>query len=149
MSGIGSKLARVERVAAGVIPPTDRVIQLRWPEQLSEESDAGEVFSEPVSCVVLDWGDEELNMSIGSRVAKIEQRLDKEAERALRESEARYRELVETMNEGMTIVDEKKIRTYANRRLSEMLGYAVYEIIGVSATKPLDVHTTMIWEEKF
>jgi len=73
----------------------------------------------------------------------------KEAERALRESEARYRELVETMNEGFTIVDEHKVRTYANQRLSEMLGYDVSEIIGVSATKPLDEPNTMIWEEQF
>lgn len=73
----------------------------------------------------------------------------KGVEEALRKSEARYRELVETMNEGFTIVDEHKMRTYANQRLSEILGYDVSEIIGVSATKPLDESNTMIWEEQF
>jgi PAS domain S-box-containing protein len=73
----------------------------------------------------------------------------KEAEKALKESEARYRELVETMNEGLSIVDENKIRTYANPRLCEILGYDPSEIIGVRATKPLDGRNTAIWEEQF
>jgi PAS domain S-box-containing protein len=73
----------------------------------------------------------------------------KKAERALRESEARYRELVETMNEGLSIVDEHKIRTYGNPRLCEILGYDQSEITGVRATKPLDGRNTTIWEKQF
>jgi PAS domain S-box-containing protein len=54
----------------------------------------------------------------------------KEAETSLSESEARYRNLVESMNEGLAVVDEKGIFTYANKRLCEMLGCAMDDVIG-------------------
>jgi PAS domain S-box-containing protein len=52
------------------------------------------------------------------------------AEEALRESEERYRMLVETMNEGLGMDDENGLLIYANDRLCEMLGYSQEEIIG-------------------
>jgi PAS domain S-box-containing protein len=54
----------------------------------------------------------------------------KEAELNLEESRARYRRLVEIMNEGLVEVDEKDALAYANPRLAEMLGYTPEEIIG-------------------
>ena len=45
-------------------------------------------------------------------------------------SEARYRQLVETMNDGLGVIDEDGRFTYANDRLAEMLGYPADEIIG-------------------
>jgi PAS domain S-box-containing protein len=54
----------------------------------------------------------------------------KQAEEALRESEARYRTLVETMNEGLEVADENSMVTYINDRLSEMIGYSPDETIG-------------------
>jgi PAS domain S-box-containing protein len=52
------------------------------------------------------------------------------AEKALRESEERYRTLIETMNEGLGMDDENGLLVYANDRLCEMLGYSLDEIIG-------------------
>jgi PAS domain S-box-containing protein len=52
------------------------------------------------------------------------------AEQSLKESEARYRRLVETMNEGLGVTDENHVLTYVNPRLAEMLGYSVEEMIG-------------------
>jgi PAS domain S-box-containing protein len=40
-----------------------------------------------------------------------------------------FQNLVETMNEGLAIVDENMILTYVNPRLSQMLGYAQEEMI--------------------
>jgi PAS domain S-box-containing protein len=54
----------------------------------------------------------------------------KRAEDALKDSEERYRMLVETMNEGMGVDDENGFLIYANDRLCEMLGYSQDEIIG-------------------
>jgi PAS domain S-box-containing protein len=52
------------------------------------------------------------------------------AQDALRESEERYRRIVETANEGIwTINSEAKI-TFVNARLAEMLGYPPAEMIG-------------------
>ncbi|UCG13918.1 MAG: PAS domain S-box protein [Deltaproteobacteria bacterium] len=54
----------------------------------------------------------------------------KRSEEALRESEERYRQLVETMNEGLALADENYLFTYVNERLCEMLGYSRDEMIG-------------------
>ncbi len=67
----------------------------------------------------------ELREELGRRLA---------AERKLRESERRFRTLVETMNESLAEVDENGVFTYVNRKLTEMLGYAKEEIIGRART---------------
>ena len=54
----------------------------------------------------------------------------KRVEKALLESEESYRKLVETMKEGLGVLDENNIITYVNPRLGELLGYASEEIIG-------------------
>ncbi len=48
------------------------------------------------------------------------------------ESEALYRLLVESMSEGLGILDEKGLLTYANDRLCKIWGYSRKEIIGRS-----------------
>jgi len=54
----------------------------------------------------------------------------KRAEVALRKSEKRYRQLVETINEGLGISDQDYKFTYVNDKFCEMLGYFRDEIIG-------------------
>lgn len=56
----------------------------------------------------------------------------KAAERALRESEARYRMIVETSQEGIVAADHTGRLTYLNRQFAEMLGYGISEIQGRS-----------------
>ena len=70
-------------------------------------------------------------------------------ETALSETEKQYRILVETMNEGFSIIDENQVRTYANQRLCEMLGYDYPEIVGVSATRVLDETNKTLFEREF
>jgi PAS domain S-box-containing protein len=53
-----------------------------------------------------------------------------QAEQALRESEARYRQMIETMNEGVWRIDSQGRATFVNRRLADMLGYPPEEILG-------------------
>ena len=55
----------------------------------------------------------------------------KRVEEKLRESEERYRNIVETANEGIGIIDDKAVITYANRKLADMLGYTVEDGIGL------------------
>ncbi|MGB9939436.1 PAS domain S-box protein [Methanosarcina sp.] len=54
----------------------------------------------------------------------------KQAEEALRESEEKYRNIVETANEGIWTVDPEARTTYANEKMAEMLGYTQEEMIG-------------------
>jgi PAS domain S-box-containing protein len=54
----------------------------------------------------------------------------KKMDESLRQSEEQYRTLVETMNDGLSIVDTKNVITYVNDRLCEMTGYSREELMG-------------------
>ena len=49
---------------------------------------------------------------------------------ALRQSEARYRQIVETAHEGIWSIDENNVTTFVNKRMSEILGYSQEEMLG-------------------
>lgn len=73
----------------------------------------------------------------------------KRLEKALKESEKQYRILVETMNQGFSMIDENQVRIFANQRLCEMLGYEREDIVGAPATKVLDKANKKLFEEEF
>jgi PAS domain S-box-containing protein len=52
------------------------------------------------------------------------------AEETLRESEERYRHLVETMNEGLATADRDYVFTFVNEKFAEMLAYSREEMVG-------------------
>ncbi|OPY50448.1 MAG: hybrid sensory histidine kinase BarA [Methanosaeta sp. PtaU1.Bin112] len=54
----------------------------------------------------------------------------KHSEQVLRESDARYKRIIETANEGIMIVDDQFRYSFANQKLADMLGYHVDEMIG-------------------
>ncbi|HUI67200.1 MAG TPA: response regulator [Nitrospirota bacterium] len=51
-------------------------------------------------------------------------------ERKLKESEAKFRRIVETAQEGIWVLDTEDRTTYVNKRMAEMLGYREDEMIG-------------------
>ncbi len=53
-----------------------------------------------------------------------------EAYEALNESEEKYRNIVETANEGIWVVDPETKTLYVNEKMAEMLGYSREELIG-------------------
>ena len=56
----------------------------------------------------------------------------KRAEKAIRESQDRYRRIVETANEGVWLLDSQFRTTYVNRQMEKMLGYEPGEMMGRS-----------------
>ncbi|MCX5872614.1 MAG: PAS domain S-box protein, partial [Deltaproteobacteria bacterium] len=70
------------------------------------------------------------NHTIVAVVTDISRRIRNE--QALRESEERYRNLIDTMTEGLALIDENGIIEYVNKRSAEMLGYREDELIGHS-----------------
>ena len=62
----------------------------------------------------------------------------KQAEESLRESEARYRMIIETTNEGVWVLDERHATTFVNARMAAILGYTPDELIGRSVFDLVD-----------
>jgi PAS domain S-box-containing protein len=54
----------------------------------------------------------------------------KVAEAEVRESEAKFRRIVETANEGIWLLDENARVTFVNRRMCELLGYEAEDVLG-------------------
>jgi PAS domain S-box-containing protein len=69
-------------------------------------------------------------------------------EKALHESEQRYRLLIEGMNDGVILVDENGMLSYVNEKLAEMLGYSPSEMIGHHKSEFLDDPNLKIVEEQ-
>jgi PAS domain S-box-containing protein len=72
----------------------------------------------------------------------------KRAEKELRESEERYRLLVETMNDGLGVQDEHGTWVYVNERLCEMLGYPRDEVIGRPVAEFMDETNRGIYQKQ-
>ncbi|MBS1246739.1 MAG: response regulator, partial [Proteobacteria bacterium] len=62
----------------------------------------------------------------------------KRAEQALRDSETRYRTIVETAQEGIWQIDADSRTSYVNRKMAEILGYTVAEMQGRSLLDFMD-----------
>jgi PAS domain S-box-containing protein len=59
----------------------------------------------------------------------------KQEQEILRESEKKFREYVETMNEGLGVTDENYLFTYVNEKFSNLLGYSREEMLGRHITE--------------
>jgi PAS domain S-box-containing protein len=73
----------------------------------------------------------------------------KKAENTLRESQERYRMLVETMNDGLCVVDSEGVFTYLNKSLCKMLGYNESELLGRRLADFLDDENRRNFEKVF
>ncbi len=83
---------------------------------------------------------------------KMNENLEKRVEEksgALAESEKKFRQLVETMREGMTIVDENGINTYVNDQFCMMTGYAGEEVVGRPVPDFLAEESREVWRERW
>ncbi|MDQ7786601.1 MAG: PAS domain S-box protein [Thermodesulfovibrionales bacterium] len=62
----------------------------------------------------------------------------KKIEEALRQSEKHYRSLIETMNEGLSVVDKQSVITFVNEQFCTMTGYTQKELVGNGLSILLD-----------
>jgi diguanylate cyclase (GGDEF)-like protein/PAS domain S-box-containing protein len=62
----------------------------------------------------------------------------RQADRALKASEERYRRIVETAFEGIWVIDAQHTTTFVNARMAEMLGYTAEEMLGKPVFNFLD-----------
>jgi two-component system NtrC family sensor kinase len=54
----------------------------------------------------------------------------RQAEEALRQSEEKYRQLVNNLREGIWVIDQDSCTTFVNPSMAEMLGYTTGEMLG-------------------
>jgi PAS domain S-box-containing protein len=60
------------------------------------------------------------------------------AELALQQSEAKYRQIVETSQEGIWVIDAAAKTTYVNAKMADMLGYSEADMLGKSVFDFMD-----------
>lgn len=100
-------------------------------------------LTEPFGYLVKPYEAEELN-------ANIEMALHKsKTETSLRKSEKKYRQLVETLNEGIWVVDDKGKTTYTNPYLEKLLGYTGKAFNGKVITGFMDQASGKKWRNHF
>ena len=68
----------------------------------------------------------------------------KKAEEALRQSESKYRQLVELAQEGIWAIDAESKTVFANPKMAQMLGYTVEEMLGRSLFSFMDEYGAYI-----
>ena len=71
----------------------------------------------------------------------------RQMEETLRESEEKYRNLIETANEGILVIDAGHRITYVNEKMADMLGYIREEIFGKSVRDFTDDEGKTVFEE--
>ncbi len=86
---------------------------------------SGKVFQVEILTSQVNYGNREARLSV---VRDISDR--KRAEEALRESEQRYRAVIESTSNGIGMADKKENLIYVNKGFAEMLGYTTDELIG-------------------
>jgi PAS domain S-box-containing protein len=92
---------------------------------------------------------EEVAGDIAFALHSMEQEEERDrAEEALRDSEERYRRLIETAYEGVWIVDDDGRTTFVNARMAEMLGYNADDMMNKSLFLFMDEEWKVVAEEK-
>lgn len=72
----------------------------------------------------------------------------KKGEETLRKSEEKYRNLIDTMSEGLGVQDKNGLITFMNKRGCEMLGYELGELIGKSINYVFDEENQKIIQKQ-
>lgn len=119
----------LRNMIAQCVAPT----RMRLPKVFDISSSVGSVcYIEVMASSLVDrsgqLGATVILQDVTARVRAEQER--REAEEALRISERRYRELVQTMSEALALTDEQHFITYVNESFCRMFGYASDEVIG-------------------
>ncbi|MDY7075516.1 MAG: PAS domain S-box protein [Chloroflexota bacterium] len=83
-------------------------------------------FQASLTITAFVWGGEDVLLTICEDITA-----RKQAEEALRESEANFRAVAENANDGILIVTGKGQHLYANKRVTEISGYSVAELLNM------------------
>ena len=97
------------------------------------KKDGIEFFGQVVGKLALD----ESNNFISCRAVLLDISKRKEAEQALKESEARFKKLITNSFDMIVLMDSSGIQTYVSESCEKILGYKQAELIGVSVVEKM------------
>jgi len=123
----------IDRELADFFRENDRKAMTAGKSTVNEEwitfpDDGHRIYLETIKTPVYDVQNELIGvLGIGRDIT-----VRKTAEKALRQSEEKYRMIVETTAEGIWVVDKKWKTSYVNPAMTAMLGYASEELLGHS-----------------
>lgn len=116
-----------------------------WLEKLHQVIEKGKPFLAEDLAIPSELGERFVNIKafkgsdgLGLVISEVTDK--KKMEQALKESEDRYRMIVENMNEGIVMVDKNSVIMYVNNKYLEMMGYGRGEMLGHSLIEFLDSH---------
>lgn len=66
------------------------------------------------------------------------------AEKALKQSEKKFRQIVETSQEGIWVIDENHRTTFVNKKMQEMLEYTQEEMMGKEISSFMDIEGKLL-----
>ena len=113
-------------------------------KQLDEQKGAQiSVTGQPLEIAELG---ESLNEA-STKLLSTERQILNERER-LRKSEENYRQLLDTIQEGIWVIDADAVTTFVNPRMAEILGYTTEEMIGRHLYSFMDEQGKQIAERK-
>jgi histidine kinase len=113
--------------------PIERHAKLTGILYLENRVVAGAFTADHIEILQLLASQAAISLEIAQLYDKLTQEISQhwKAETALRNSEDRYRLVVESMNEGISVLDEAGRLKFVNTRFCEMIGYERNEILGV------------------
>lgn len=100
-----------------------------WRGEFRNRRKNGEVYWEQASISPIKSSTGAITHFVGVKEDVTPQKL---AEQALKDSEMKYRRLVENLDEGIWVIDQNSYTTFVNPRLTEIMGYSADEMIGHS-----------------
>jgi len=94
-------------------------------------------ITEPFGYILKPVGEKDLEITVEMALHRhaMEKNFKERMEKALLESESRFRQIVENISEGIVMQDKKGVITYTNDRLLDMIGYTEEEVIGKPITR--------------
>lgn len=104
---------------------------------LTEKPTSAEIKPVSIGLDILHTYTDRVVKKLDKKIVQLEDEIKrrKEAEHALRESEAKYRSLVETGGAGIAIVNLDSRLTFVNDRICQMLGYSHEELLNKPINK--------------
>ncbi|MCX5846882.1 MAG: PAS domain S-box protein, partial [Deltaproteobacteria bacterium] len=143
---VGRPIIEIRMIYEEDIPIVQSVMQRLTDGKSKHVVSSNRNYTKKGAVIHCEWYNSVLYDSAGKMISVMSQVLDiterKRAEEALRESEGKYREIIENMQEGYHEVDIKGNFTFFNESMRKIIGYEREELLGMNNRQYADEENT-------